>query len=60
MGREAEFGTIEGGKLADLVIVAADPTRDIAGLRRVAWVVRGGVARSLAELKAASRQAGAR
>jgi imidazolonepropionase-like amidohydrolase len=53
MGREAAFGTIEKGKLADLALVAADPTRDIAGLRRLSWVVRGGVARSLAELKAA-------
>jgi len=56
MGREAEFGTIERGKLADLALVAADPTRDIAGLRRLTWVVRGGVARSLAELRAAIRR----
>lgn len=56
MGREAEFGTIEPGKLADLALVAADPTRDIAGLRRLTWVVRGGVARSLAELRAAIRR----
>ncbi|MGH7730542.1 MAG: amidohydrolase family protein [Candidatus Eiseniibacteriota bacterium] len=60
MGREAEFGTIEPGMLADLLLVGADPTRDVANLRRVMWVVRGGVARSLAELKAAIRQAGAR
>jgi imidazolonepropionase-like amidohydrolase len=60
MGREAEFGTIAPGKAADLVLVAADPTRDIANLRRVAWVVRGGVARSLAEMQAAIRRAGAR
>ena len=60
MGREAEFGTIAPGKLADLVLVGADPTRDIANLRRVNWVVRGGVARSLAEMQAAIRQAGAR
>lgn len=53
MGREAEFGTIAPGKLADLVLVGADPTRDIAALRRVRWVVRGGVARSLEEMKAA-------
>jgi imidazolonepropionase-like amidohydrolase len=53
MGREAEFGTIAPGKLADLVIVGADPTRDIANLRQVRWVMRGGVARSLDEMKAA-------
>ena len=60
MGRGAEFGTIAPGKLGDLVLVGADPTRDIANLRRVTWVVRGGVARSLAEMRAAVRQAGAR
>ena len=60
MGRDAEFGTIAPGKAADLLIVAADPTRDVANLRRVAGVVRGGVARSLAEMQAAIRQAGAR
>ncbi len=60
MGREAEFGTIAPGKLADLVILGADPTRDIANLRQVRWVMRGGVARSLAEMQAAIRQAGAR
>jgi imidazolonepropionase-like amidohydrolase len=53
IGREEEFGTIARGKQADLVLVGADPTRDIAALRRVRWVVRGGVARSLAEMKAA-------
>ena len=56
MGREAEFGTIAPGKLADLVLVGADPTRDIAALRRVRWVVRGGVARSLEEMQAAIRR----
>lgn len=55
MGREQEFGTIAPGKDADLLIVGADPTRDVANLRRVRWVVRGGVVRSLAELKAVSR-----
>ncbi len=56
MGREADFGTVEPGKLADLLLVAADPMRDVANLRRVAWVVRGGVARSLAEMQAAIRR----
>ncbi len=56
MGREAEFGTIAPGKLADLVIVAADPTRDIENLRRVTWVMRGGVARSIEEMRAAIRR----
>jgi imidazolonepropionase-like amidohydrolase len=53
MGRAADLGTVEPGKAADLVIVAADPTRDVAHLRRLRWVVRGGVARSSEELRAA-------
>ena len=56
MGREKEFGTIEPGKDADLVMVGADPTRDVANLRKVRWVVRGGVARSLDELRELSRR----
>jgi imidazolonepropionase-like amidohydrolase len=43
MGRQDDFGTIEAGKLADLVILDADPTADIANARRIALVVRGGV-----------------
>jgi imidazolonepropionase-like amidohydrolase len=57
MGRDADFGTIERGKLADLVIVGADPTRDVRNLRRVRWVVRGGVVRSREEMHAAIRAA---
>lgn len=53
MGRGADFGTVEPGKLADLLIVGADPTRDVANLRRVRWVVRGGETKSLDELRAA-------
>jgi imidazolonepropionase-like amidohydrolase len=51
-GRGKELGTIERGKLADLLVVAADPQADIANLRRLRWVVRGGVVRSLSELHA--------
>jgi imidazolonepropionase-like amidohydrolase len=52
MGRDKELGSIVAGKLADLLIVGADPTVDIANLRQVRFVVRGGVVRSIAELKA--------
>ncbi|MFN2387519.1 MAG: amidohydrolase family protein [Thermoanaerobaculia bacterium] len=52
MGREKEFGTIEKGKAADLLVVAADPTADVAHLRQVRYVVRGGVVRSIEELRA--------
>jgi imidazolonepropionase-like amidohydrolase len=52
MGRAKDFGTVEKGKLADLLIVGADPTTNVANLRKVRYVVRGGAMRSIAELKA--------
>jgi imidazolonepropionase-like amidohydrolase len=52
LGREKELGTIEKGKLADLLVVAADPGADIANLRQLRYVVRGGILRSIAELSA--------
>jgi len=52
MGVEKETGTVEKGKSADLVILAGDPTADVANFRKVRYVVRGGVVRSIEELKA--------
>jgi hypothetical protein len=42
LGREKELGTAEKGKLADLVLLDADPLADIANVRKVAGVVAGG------------------
>ena len=42
MGREADLGTIEPGKLADLLVLSADPLEDVAHLRRIELVVKGG------------------
>ena len=52
MGLEKEIGTVEKGKSADLLVIAGDPTADAANLRKVRYVVRGGVVRSIEELKA--------
>jgi imidazolonepropionase-like amidohydrolase len=51
LGRQSELGTIEAGKLADLLILGADPTADIANLRQLRYVLRGGVLHSIGELK---------
>ena len=42
MGRAGEPGTVAAGKRADLVLLDADPARDIRNPRRIALVVRGG------------------
>lgn len=42
MGRENELGTIEAGKLADLVLLDANPLDDIANTRKIDAVVYGG------------------
>ncbi len=50
MGRERDLGSIEAGKVADLVVLDADPTVDIANARRVRLVMRGGATYGRAEL----------
>jgi imidazolonepropionase-like amidohydrolase len=55
MGLQDEIGTIEKGKAADLLVVGADPSSDIANLRRVRQVMRGGVLRRVEELAEARR-----
>jgi hypothetical protein len=41
--QESQLGSIEPGKLADLVIFSADPTADIRNVRQIEKVVRGGI-----------------
>jgi imidazolonepropionase-like amidohydrolase len=43
MGRDTRIGSIAVGKQADLIIVAGDPSRTIADVRRVETVFRNGV-----------------
>jgi imidazolonepropionase-like amidohydrolase len=52
---DAVTGTIEPGKSADLLLLAADPTRDAANLRKLRHVMRGGVIRGVEELSAMAR-----
>ena len=45
LGMSGTLGTIEVGKVADLVLVEGDPLTDITALRRVRRVIQGGVPR---------------
>jgi imidazolonepropionase-like amidohydrolase len=43
LGADADLGTVEAGKYADLIAMDADPTRDVSALRTLRWVMKGGV-----------------
>jgi imidazolonepropionase-like amidohydrolase len=43
LGLLTELGTVERGKLADVIVVAGNPLRDMAAMKRVAYVIKGGV-----------------
>lgn len=42
LGRQETLGTIEAGKLADLVLLRADPTRDINNAKQIDTVIKNG------------------
>lgn len=50
LGKEKDLGTIEAGKLADIIIVDANPLEDLRNLRRLYRVIKGGVVYDPAEL----------
>jgi imidazolonepropionase-like amidohydrolase len=43
LGQEANLGTVEPGRYADVVAVEGDPLADIAELERVSFVMKGGI-----------------
>jgi imidazolonepropionase-like amidohydrolase len=42
LGKERELGSIEEGKIADLVLLGADPVQDINNARQIVEVIKGG------------------
>ncbi len=50
MGMDRDLGQVRQGKLADLVLIDGDPTKDISDVRKVALTVKDGVIYDPAEL----------
>jgi len=42
MGMAADFGSVEPGKVADLLVLDADPLTDIRNTTSIRWVMKGG------------------
>lgn len=51
LGRERELGSIEAGKLADMVLLAGDPTEDIDNAKRIELVIKNGTVVDRSKLK---------
>ena len=43
MGRLDDFGTLEPGKIADLLVLSEDPRSDVRAFRSLTHVMRAGV-----------------
>jgi imidazolonepropionase-like amidohydrolase len=56
LGLDAEIGTIEVGKRADMVVVRKDPLRHVRSLRTIRWTIRDGEARTPSGWLAAAHQ----
>jgi imidazolonepropionase-like amidohydrolase len=42
LGRQKDLGTVEPGKLADVIILADDPLADARNLQKIQAVIKGG------------------
>jgi len=52
MGRLDDFGTLESGKLADLIVLEADPSESASAYRSITHVMRAGVLAPVSKLSA--------
>ena len=43
LGKQKDLGTIEPGKVADVIVVAGDPLKDMRAMRNVAVVIKDGI-----------------
>lgn len=53
-GLEKELGTLEVGKLADVIVIDGNPLERLSDISKVALVIQDGIMRSPKELKAAT------
>ena len=49
--RQDELGSIVAGKLADLILLPANPLNDIRNTRKIEWVIHGGRVRRPADIE---------
>jgi imidazolonepropionase-like amidohydrolase len=52
LGRQRDLGSIEAGKLADLIILDADPLSDIHNISHIEKIIKGGVIYDPKQLRA--------
>jgi imidazolonepropionase-like amidohydrolase len=55
LGEEHRFGSVEPGKLADLVVIRGDPTSDPTAIYDVVTVFKGGVGYDSMRLRQAAK-----